>query len=300
MPRTHREKSNSSFNLPVVRSFISAALLFGFCSANNLEAAIFARDSVTDLTIDPPGSAGASGIFSFAHFANSTTDEDFDFGGGLKLDGNLYRLDEQPDQKNDAKVVIEGDLEGEQLEVKTSGLTDSRKKSYELSGTYRKLSNQELHERARRRYDQADAWLNAIYGRAKAKLAASSFADLKKREANWIDYRDSFAEQSAGINAIAESLPEEVARLQSLRDLTMFRIKFIRSLLDDSLPTGISGVYHDEYGGQLDLEKDRKGVKFRLSVVRGPTGRIDPAGITQRKTRRPGAAYRAPARKKPV
>jgi len=51
----------------------------------------------------------------------------------------------------------------------------------------------------------------------------------------------------------------------------MSRIKFVRSLLNDSLPAGISAEYHDEYGGELDLEKDDRGIKFRLSVVRGPS-----------------------------
>jgi uncharacterized protein YecT (DUF1311 family) len=253
------------------RSFLLGSLLLVFYSADRLGAAIFARDSQAELTVDPPASAGGSAIFSFAHFTNSSADQDFDFGGRLKLEGNLYRLEKESDPKSNAQVEIGGDLEGAQLEVKTSGLTDERKKSHELSGTYRKLSNVELQQRAQTRYNEADAWLNEIYGQAKAKLAAGSFADLKKLETNWIEYRDSFAEQSAGINANTESLPEEVARLESLRDLTMSRIQFIRSLLDNSLPAGISAVYCDEYGGELDLEKDQKGLKFRLAVVRGPT-----------------------------
>jgi uncharacterized protein YecT (DUF1311 family) len=245
-------------------------LFFGFCLATRSHATILARDAETELNIDPPSSPDGRGIFSFTHFTESPAGEDFDFGGGLKLDGKLYRL-EEPDQKDHAEVAIEGDLEGEQLEVKTSGLTDSQKKEYNLSGTYRRLSNAELQQRAQRRYDAADTWLNEIYQQAKGKLTTGLFADLKKREADWIKYRDYFAEQSAGINARIESLPEEVVRLQTLRELTMSRIKFIRSLLDDSLPTGLSAAYHDEYGGELDLEKEGKGVKFRLSVVRGPT-----------------------------
>jgi uncharacterized protein YecT (DUF1311 family) len=246
-------------------------LLFGFCLATRLDATILARDAQTELNIDPPGSPDGRGIFNLTHFTASSLGEDFDFGGSLKLDGKLYQLEEPPEQKGHAEVVIEGDLEGEQLKVKTTGLSDSQKKEYDLSGTYRKLSNAELQQRTQRRYDAADTWLNEIYQQAKEKLATGPFADLKKREADWIGYRDYFAEQTAGINARTESLPEEVVRLQILRDLTMSRIKFIRSLLDDSLPTGISGAYHDEYGGELDLEKDGKGVKFRLSVVRGPT-----------------------------
>jgi uncharacterized protein YecT (DUF1311 family) len=271
MPRAQPEKSISAFNLLPLCGFILSPLLFGFCLVNKLEAGIFARDSQTELTVDPPGSGDTHAIFSFAHFANSSADQDFDFGGRLKLNGNLYQLEKESDPKSDAQVEMEGDLEGARLEVKTSRLTDGKKKSHELSGTYRKLSNEELQQRAQSRYDEADAWLNEVYGRAKAKLAASSFADLKKRETNWIEYRDSFAQQSAGINANIESLPEAVARLKSLRDLTMSRMQFIRSLLDDSLRSGISAVYYDEYGGELDLEKDHKGIKFRLVVVRGPT-----------------------------
>jgi uncharacterized protein YecT (DUF1311 family) len=271
MLRVQAQVLRPSVNLLTGYGLILTSLPFFLCSFINLEAATFARDSETELAVDPPGSAEGSGSFNFTRFANSSADKDFSFGGGLKVDGKLYRLEEQPDQKSNAKVEIEGDLEGQELEAKTLGLTDSRKKSYELSGTYRRLTNTELQQRAQRRYDSADAWLNEIYKQAKEKLATGSFADLKKREADWISYRDSFAEQSAGITANTESLPEEVARLQSLRDLTMSRIKFIRSLLDDSLPIGISAVYHDEYGGELDLEKESKGAKFNLSVVRGPT-----------------------------
>ena len=271
MLRARAQISIASLNSLTFLIFVLASLLFGFCSANNLEAAIFARDSETEVTIDPPGSVGSSAIFSFARYATTSADADFDFGGTLKLDGSVYRLEEQSDQKSEAKVVIDGDLEGEQLEVKTSGLTDQQKKSYDLTGTYRKLANTDLQQRAQRRYDEADSWLNEIYAQAKKKLAAGSFADLKKREAEWIPYRDWFAEQSAGIKANVESLPEEFARLQALRNLTMSRVEFIRSVLDDSLPTGISAVYRDGYGGELALEKDVKGIKFRLGVVRGPS-----------------------------
>jgi hypothetical protein len=161
-------------------SFIIASLLFGFCLAKPLPAMILARDADTELSIDPPGSPNTSGIFSFARFADSASEEDFNFSGSLKVDGKLYQLEQPPDQKSKASVVIDGD-------------------------------------------------------------------------------------------ANAESLPEEIVRLQVLRELTMSRIKFIQSLLNKSLPAGINAVYHDEYGGELDLEKDGHGIKFRLSVVRGPT-----------------------------
>ena len=259
--------------------FILSSLFFIFCPFIHIKAATFARDAETELSVDPTGSADGSGIFkpdgggtfSFTLFANSLTGKDFYFGGRLKLDGKVYRQEEPSDQKSNVKVAIEGDLEGEQLEVTTSGFSDSRKKEHDLSGTYRKLSDAELQQRAQQRYKAADAWLNEIYQRAKAKLARSAFSDLKKREADWISYRDEFAERSAGINASSEGLPEEVVRLQTLRDLTMSRIRFIGCLLDDSLPTGISAAYHDGYGGELDLERDKKAVKFRLGVVRGPT-----------------------------
>ena len=265
------EKSGRSLLLLPGCGFILSLLFLVLCTSLDIEAATFARDAKTELSVDPPGSPDASGIFGLVHFADSPGEEDFDFSGSLKLDGKLYRLEQPSEQKSDAVVVIDGDLEGEQLEVKTSGLTDWLKKQYDLSGTYRKLSNTELQQRAQLRYDAADTWLNEIYQLAKKKLAASSFADLKKREADWIKYRDYFADQSAGINAKVESLPEEVARLQTLRDLTMSRIKFVRSLLNDSLPGGISAEYHDEYGGELDLENGDHEIKFRLSVVRGPT-----------------------------
>jgi uncharacterized protein YecT (DUF1311 family) len=251
--------------------FILSLLFLVLCTSIDMKAATFARDAKTELSVDPPGSPDASGIFGLAHFADSPGEEDFDFSGNLKLDGKLYRLEEPSDQKSNASVAIAGDLEGEQLEVKTSGLTDSQKREYDFSGTYHKLTKTELQQRAQRRYDAADSWLNEIYQLAKQKLATSSFTDLKKREADWIKYRDYFADQSGGINANVEALPEEVARLQTLRDLTMSRLKFVRSLLNNSLPAGISAEYHDEYGGELDLENGNREIKFRLSVVRGPT-----------------------------
>jgi len=195
------EKSGRSLLLLPGCGFILSLLFLVLCTSLDIEAATFARDAKTELSVDPPGSPDASGIFGLVHFADSPGEEDFDFSGSLKLDGKLYRLEQPSEQKSDAVVVIDGDLEGEQLEVKTSGLTDWLKKQYDLSGTYRKLSNTELQQRAQLRYDAADTWLNEIYQLAKKKLAASSFADLKKREADWIAYRDYFADQSAGINA---------------------------------------------------------------------------------------------------
>jgi uncharacterized protein YecT (DUF1311 family) len=252
-----------------LRSLLTALSAVSAFTAFPLEckAAVFARDAETEVSLDPPGSPDGEGIFSFVHFSATANGQDFDFGGRMKLDGKIYRLEEA--EKSNAKVEIEGDLEGEQLEVRTSGLIDEEKKSYDFSGTYRKLSDAELQRKAQERYTQADNWLNEVYGQARKKLV--SFADLKKRETDWIAYRDYFAEQSSEITARSESLPKEVARLQVLRDLTMSRIRFIRTLLDDSLPAGITAVYADEYGGVLELQQDNKGVKFSLSVVRGPT-----------------------------
>jgi uncharacterized protein YecT (DUF1311 family) len=264
-------ESRFQIRFPLVGCFLISSLLVGLSSANHLQGATFARDAETELSADPPGSPDASGTFNFTHYTQSPVDEDFDFSGSLKLDGKLHRLEEPSDQKSNASVAIEGDLEGEQLEVKTSGLTDSQKREYDFSGSYHKLTKTELQQQAQRRYDTADTWLNEVYQLARQKLAINSFADLKKREADWIKYRDYFADQSAGINANVEALGEEVARLQTLRDLTMSRIKFVRSLLNDSLPAGISAEYHDEYGGELDLENGNHEIKFRLSVVRGPT-----------------------------
>jgi uncharacterized protein YecT (DUF1311 family) len=269
MTPVNTTKLNRSVSLLEVCGLILSLLFFGFSS--HLEAAIFARDSETELAIELPDAAGAGGTFSLTHFTSSSAEEDFDFGGSLKLDGKIYRLEEQPDEKSNASVVIAGDLEGEQLDVKTSGLTDGRKNSYDFSGTYRKLSDAELQQRAQRHYDEADKWLNKIYDQAKNKLATGSFADLRRRETDWIKYRDWFAEQSAGLNWKIKSTPEAVVRLQALRDLTISRIEFIRRLLDDSLPAGITAVYGDEYGGVLELEKDGEAFKFSLSVVRGPT-----------------------------
>jgi uncharacterized protein YecT (DUF1311 family) len=236
MTPVHTTKLNRSVSLLKVCALILSLLFLGF--ASHLEAAIFARDSETELAIDLPDSAGAGGTFSLTHFTSSSAEEDFDFGGSLKLDGKIYRLEEQPDEKSNASVVIAGDLEGEQLDIKTSGLTDARNKSYDFSGTYRKLSKVELQQRAQRHYDEADKWLNEIYGQAKNKLTAGSFADLTRRETDWIKYRDWFAEQSAGLNWKTKSAREAVVRLQTLRDLTISRIEFIRSLLDDSFACG--------------------------------------------------------------
>jgi uncharacterized protein YecT (DUF1311 family) len=254
-------------SLHTLRGAVLASLFLVVGLPVQIEAAVFARDSRTELAIDPPGSADGIGIFSLVHFTDSVNGQDFNFGGTMKLDGKIYRLQET--EKAGAKVEIEGDVEGEQLEVKTSGLTDERQRSYDFSGKYRKLSNAELEQRAQQRYTEADSWLNEIYGSARKKLNSS--ADLKKRETEWIGYRDYFVEQSSETAARSESSSKEVARLQVLRDLTMSRIRFIRTLLDDSLPAGITGVYNDEYGGELELEQDKKGAKFSLSVVRGPT-----------------------------
>jgi hypothetical protein len=160
-------ESRSQIRFLLVCGFIISSLLAGLCCANDLQAATFARDAETELSVDPPGSPDASGIFSLTRFTQSPIEEDFDFGSRLKLDGKLYRLEEPPDQKSNAIVVIEGDLESEQLEVKTSGLTDSQKKEYDFSGTYRRLTDNELQRRAQRRYDAADTWLNEIYRQAR-------------------------------------------------------------------------------------------------------------------------------------
>ena len=127
------EKLGRSLHLSPVCGFILPSLFFVLCSSIDIEAGIFARDAETELSVDPPGSADASGIFGLTHFADSSVEEDFDFSGSLKSYGRLYRLEESSDQKSNARVVIEGDLEGEQLEVKTSGLMTRERRSTTLA-----------------------------------------------------------------------------------------------------------------------------------------------------------------------
>src|SRR5258708_37988201 len=101
------EKLGRSLPLLPACGFILSLLFLVLCTSIDVEAATFARDARTELSVDTPGSPVASGIFRPAHVADSPGEEGFDFSGNLKLDGKLYRLEEPSGQKTNARVDVE-------------------------------------------------------------------------------------------------------------------------------------------------------------------------------------------------
>src|SRR5258708_34247074 len=93
------EKLGQSLPLLPACGFILSLLFLVLCTSIDVEAATFGRDARTGLSVDPPGSPDASGIFGLAHFPHSPGDEDFNFIGNLELDRKLDQLKDPPGRK---------------------------------------------------------------------------------------------------------------------------------------------------------------------------------------------------------
>ena len=134
-------------------------------------------------------------------------------------------------------------------------------------------------QQSREEFRQADATLNTGYKTLCLSLTKDQLVTLRKRQRDWIEYRDQKAEELLWFNGIRTGTPTEHPEYWSyMTDLTKDRIEFLHVYTGTAVPPGITGAYSDFFDGDLHLEKTNKGVRFSIAVVRGPnahTGNIE-------------------------
>jgi len=145
------------------------------------------------------------------------------------------------------------------------------------SGTYRRLDRGARLQLARERHGEADAALNAAYRRVMDLLPEGGRADLRQRQWDWIEYRDSIAALQAELDEEANGDPGTSARYwESLAELTEARTGFLETYGRGNRKGRIDGLWVDEAGGRMVLSlatgpAGDAGLRFDISVARGPS-----------------------------
>jgi len=122
--------------------------------------------------------------------------------------------------------------------------------------------------KARKQFEIADAELNKAYKAVSGGLEKEKLTELREAQRNWLHYRDEIAEaQSNSGKEIA--LKRQPGYWEVMAGLTEERTEFLNGYSGKNVPTGITGEYHDSYGGVLLLEEQKNGVAFSVEVVRG-------------------------------
>jgi uncharacterized protein YecT (DUF1311 family) len=132
------------------------------------------------------------------------------------------------------------------------------------------MTHAERVARAKKRWQEADAILNARYESLRREVSQERFAELRQLQRKWLDYRDFMAKyQPPSEEESKFPLEQSVDYWNSMEDLTRTRLEFLRAWLGKEVEPGIIGTYGDFEGGSLVLQQTAEGLEFQLEVVRG-------------------------------
>ncbi|MCP5549491.1 MAG: DUF1311 domain-containing protein [Akkermansiaceae bacterium] len=138
-------------------------------------------------------------------------------------------------------------------------------------------------EEARAEFETADADLNRAYREVKTLLPDWLFDDLRAEQKEWLAGRDERALSDAVFNGGRQNEGREKESPDYWRSLTWntrTRTQMIRGWQakgpDGAAEIPWSGLWTDGDGGWLMIEEtgDPRKVRFRISVVRGPTAHL--------------------------
>ena len=142
------------------------------------------------------------------------------------------------------------------------------------SGVYRRLTEADRLRFAKADFAAADAELNRVYGelRETLKTKPETWADVRQRQRDWIEYRDYIVEHPATIGGDPEDKDNSFDYWNMMGGLTESQTEFLNIFTGEAVPDGRDGVYFDAREGHLIIENaDAKGFNFTINVVRGPT-----------------------------
>ena len=258
------------------------AILACHASAQSLLPQFYARDERTEIALSPDDKGGAS--FEFRVYGGIEEGRVIFHGGDLAkaADGVLHYEAESEGRRS--AVTITGKPGDDSFRVDASGIERSGGGIADVNGSYRHLTVAETLERARRRYEAADNQLNATYKTVRTELNPKRQSELRDAQRDWIVVRDERAEWAAHGADDSKAVPEYWEELLSQ---TVTRLEFLKVYTGRNMPTGLSGTYDDFFGGSLDLELTKAGLRFSIDVVRGPSSHLgDISGLALRRNDR--------------
>ena len=263
---------------------LSLTLLLGARAQDAATVATFfyARDPQTEIELRPSGEGGAS--FEFRVYGDVREGRVVYHGGDVaKGADSALRYGTVTEGKKSA-LTITGRLGDDTLRVEASGIEKLGGGPADVNGSYRRLTAAETLERARRRFQSADAALNADYQAVRATLNAKQKAELRDSQRDWIEVRDGRAIWDTHGADNAKELP---AYWETMLSQTTTRLGFLKVYTGKGVPAGVSGEYGDFGGGSLRLEVTKAGLRFSIDVVRGPSSHLgEISGLALRKSDR--------------
>lgn len=134
------------------------------------------------------------------------------------------------------------------------------------------LSAEVTVEQAKAEFEQADAALNAAWGRVKAALDERRFAPVQIEQRQWIQDRDRRADYVAGLGHAGDPA---IVYWTERTSMTRMRTEILNAIAkpvqaDDPW----TGRWIDGGGGTLLIQARENEIQFRIDVVRGPTAHL--------------------------
>ena len=265
-----------------MRSVVAISLALLLCAHAQEGKFFYARDPQTEIELSPSTDGGAS--FEFRVYGDVRDGRLVYHGGDVAkgADGALHYEGDSDGKKSTLTIV--GNPGDEALQVEATGFEKIGGGLAGVSGTYRKLARGEVLSRARRRYESADAVLNADYQAVRATLSAKQKTELRDSQRDWIEVRDGRAVWETHGADHAQELP---AYWEEMLAQTTTRLGFLKVYTGKGVPPGLSGEYGDFGGGSLRLELAAAGLRFSIEVVRGPSSHLgEISGVAVRKSDR--------------
>lgn len=228
----------------------------------------YALDDGTELTLEPTGDE-KRWTLDLRHYGSPIEGQDLFFSGDLNFIGDdAYECRYEFEGKVQRVHIERTPTAGQPVQLTSQGLKAEGGKPVQIEGLFLPLTSPQRLQRARARFAKADAALNAQYAATRAEVGKAGVTKLRALQRDWIGHRDYRAEWGDHQGVPVEEL---TSYWEIMLSQTVERIAFLRIYSGVGQPKGITGQYRDAYGGTLELEQTKEGLKFTVEVVRGPT-----------------------------
>ncbi len=129
-------------------------------------------------------------------------------------------------------------------------------------------------------FAKADAALNSTWTAVKAALPEGEFNKLKEEQRGWLEYRDYLARSPlyAGTGTQEELALDSAEYLDTAASLTAVRQQWLEALVKPQDESGLTGLWIDSYGGEIEIVESKGSLAFAITCARGPTSHTGDLG----------------------
>lgn len=126
---------------------------------------------------------------------------------------------------------------------------------------------------AKATFAKADRALNEAWTAIKKGMPAKIFAELKTKQREWLESRDSRALESSPAPTDLAEAKRSAAYWETAASLTEARALWLRRLADNE-DDPLTGLWTDGDGGNLEIVERPEKLLFVFHVVRGPSAHV--------------------------